>query len=275
MRRAEILRRARVQHDGPFFRQRPHPFHRQRLELRQRLERRGSEPVQRHVAAEILRPGRQVVRQQADELLGARGLQGIIGAPLPPDGRGALRAHLPPAERTRAVRREDLRLLRQAQHLLVQAAVQLGGKLLRRLRGGEIGAANVAHEQRVAGKHGARALRLREVRQHHAHALLRMSGRLQEVQAGVSETNRIAVFHRLVREFRPRALAQVDARAGTLSQFEVAGNEIRVQVRFDDVPDREARLRRRIDVNFNVSLRVDHRGFPFRGDEVRRVGQTP
>jgi hypothetical protein len=52
--------------------------------------------------------------------------------------------------------------------------------------------------------------------------------------------------------------SHVDAGAGSRSQFSVAGNEIGVQVSLEDVANGDAVLLRGLQVDFNVTLRIDY-----------------
>ena len=76
--------------------------------------------------------------------------------------------------------------------------------------------------------------RAAEVGQHDTDALDRVTGSLQEVEPAISELNGIAVFDRRVRERRAAAVAQIDARSGAFGQFVMAGDEVGVQMGFDD-----------------------------------------
>src|SRR5262249_34739431 len=68
--------------------------------------------------------------------------------------------------------------------------------------------------------------------------------------------------HRLGRILRPPARAEVDPRARALAQLEVARQEVGVEVREQDVPDRGAELGRLLDVDPDVAARVDDHGRP-------------
>src|SRR5260370_1376281 len=64
-----------------------------------------------------------------DKFLAGAGLQGVVEPALLPDGRGALRTHLPPAERARAVRRKDLRAIGELEQLVMEARATHRGTL--------------------------------------------------------------------------------------------------------------------------------------------------
>ena len=67
----------------------------------------------------------------------------------------------------------------------------------------------------------------------------------------------------------------VDARSSAPGKLMMAGDEVGVQMRFDNVLDLQAPLPGGVYVNVDVALRVDHGRDPFRGDQVGGVGQTP
>ena len=73
----------------------------------------------------------------------------------------------------------------------------------------------------------------------------------------------IAVLHCAMRKSSPRFLAKDNLGAGSGRQFLMAADEVRVQVRFDDVLDLEILRRRFFDVLVDVTLRIDDRGFAF------------
>ncbi len=102
-----------------------------------------------------------------------------------------------------------------------------------------------------------------------------MTGGPHEIETALAELNGVAVFDRRVRERRAGALSQIDARSGAPRKLMMAGDEVGVQVRFDNVLDLQAFLPGGVYVDVNVALRIDHGRDPFRGDQVGGVGQTP
>src|SRR5580658_9007639 len=70
------------------------------------------------------------------------------------------------------------------------------------------------------------------------------------------------------------ARADTDGRAAVLRQFEVAGDEVRVEVGFDDPANLEAKFRGAFDINRDIALRVDHGSLARVVHQVRRVGET-
>jgi hypothetical protein len=75
-------------------------------------------------------------------------------------------------------------------------------------------------------------------------------------------------------EFSARLCAEVDLRPSSLRELVVAGYEIRMQMCLDDVPDLDASLSGRCQVDVDVALRIDDRSDPFASDQVGSVGET-
>ena len=103
-----------------------------------------------------------------------------------------------------------------------------------------------------------------------------MTGRLQRLQPRVPEFHAVAIGERRERVFRARGRPEVNARAGSIAQLEVARDEVGVEVREKHVTNRQSLLGRRGQVLLDIALRIDDR----RGvrllvaDEIRRVRQT-
>ena len=90
-----------------------------------------------------------------------------------------------------------------------------------------------------------------------------MAGRFEESQPALAESDLVALADRHVGELRAGPRAQIYFGSGAGGQFAVAGNEIRMQVALDYVRDAEVVLARGFQVDFHVTLRVDHRGDTF------------
>src|SRR5687767_11601825 len=75
-------------------------------------------------------------------------------------------------------------------------------------------------------------------------------------------------------ERRARLFAEDDLRTGALGEFLVTAHKISVQVRFDHVLEFEFLGSGFGEILVNVTLRIDNRGFAFRADQIRSVGQT-
>ena len=167
-------------------------------------------------------------------------------------------------------KRQDLRLDR----VVEQRAELLGAPAERRA---QVGAADVADEERVAGQERVRALGVGlEVVDEDRDRLGRVAGRLERDEPDLAELDRVAVGERreLVLGLRPGA--EVDPRADAVAQLEVAGEEVGVEVREEDVLDPAAAALGVGDVLVDVALRVDdgRDAGCLVGDEVRRVGEA-
>jgi hypothetical protein len=111
---------------------------------------------------------------------------------------------------------EDFGVVWEFEELAVQALVEHRGEFLRSMVAGEIGAADVADEERVAGEDGARVRWLGEVGEDGADAFDGVPGSVEEVEPGIAELEGVAVLDWGVGEGRVRVLAEVDAGAGAL-----------------------------------------------------------
>ena len=104
-----------------------------------------------------------------------------------------------------------------------------------------------------------------------------MPGRFQNFEDNIiSETKRTAVLHRRKGVLGFSAGPQMNLRAHSVAQLQVAGDEIGMRVREEDMPDLEALLMRVIKILAHVSLRVDYCGGAgdFIGHQIRGVGQA-
>ena len=102
-----------------------------------------------------------------------------------------------------------------------------------------------------------------------------MAGSLQEIEAALAELDGVAVLDRACAgTSAPEPSPEIDARAGALGKFVMAGDEVGVQVRFDDVLDLQPLFAGGVEVDVDVALRVDHRRDAFRPDQVGSVRQT-
>ena len=105
----------------------------------------------------------------------------------------------------------------------------------------------------------------------------RVPGRLQDLQAHLAELEDVAVGQRRELVFRLRPRAQVNARPHPLAQLEVAGHEVGVEVRQDDVLDAEPLDGGVLQVLFHVASGIDHdgRARDLVADEIGRLRETP
>ena len=87
-----------------------------------------------------------------------------------------------------------------------------------------------------------------------------MAGGFQDFEAQSREVERIAVLHRHEGVFRLGAGAEMDSRAATVAQFQMAGDEVGVEVGEEDVADLEPEFLGVGQVLLDVALRVDDDG---------------
>ena len=77
-----------------------------------------------------------------------------------------------------------------------------------------------------------------------------------------------------VREGGMRRGAYVDGGAGAGGQLLVAGDKVGMQMGLEDVADLDVLLARRIEVNLDIALGIDHDRLALRGKHVGGMGQT-
>ena len=183
------------------------------------------------------------------------------------------------AQRPGAVRRVDGGGVGKRQQLVAQRVVQQAAEVVRRPpeRHAQIGTADVADEQRVAGQDGLRlggaAIGIVDDQRDR---LGRVTRRLERLQPHPAEIDDVAVVERRERVLRLRGRAQIDRRAGAIAQLEVAGNEVGVEVREEDVLDPQAMLGGEREVLIDVTLRVDdgRRARLLVADQIRGVREA-
>jgi hypothetical protein len=174
------------------------------------------------------------------------------------------------------VRGEHAGGVREREQLRAGGAVEGSGQVVGGPARGaeEVGAADVADEQRVAGEHAVRLL-LACV-DHDADRLRRVARRVPDLQLDVAEREAFAVVEPVDGELDLRGGAERDPRPGGGGQLEVAGEEVGVDVGLDHPLDHHALGGRVGEVLGDVALRVDdHRaaGAPV-AHQVGRLGET-
>ena len=147
-----------------------------------------------------------------------------------------------------------------------QRVVQRLSERARVIRAREIGAADGADEQRIAREHAhGMAWLFDEDRD----VLERVSRRVEQPEADVADSERVAVGGFPKRELQIRARSRDDGGAEA-RELARAGDEVRVSVRFDRERNRQALALRGARIHVDVAPGIDDRGFPcpIRGDEV-------
>ena len=260
---------------------REHLVERQGLErlLHRIAERCPLLAVQNRVVHEVVGCLRLVGRDDRLECLAAHRLEGVVELLLFADrGDGLFRQALA-THAARPVGRIHERGIGELHELVRDAVVEHVGEFVGRHADArqEIGPAHVADEERVAGEHGERlGAALGQVVDEDRDALRRVAGRLHDLELHVAKLDRVAVLHFLAGEFRLRPPSEVDRRPGLVTQLDVAGDEVGVEVREEDVLDRVSAGLGVGQVVVDVALRIDHRGRLrlLVGDHVRGVRQA-
>ena len=198
----------------------------------------------------------------------------VVGA-LEADRRGALQVDPgAAAERAAEVAGPDLDLVVQRQQPLVQRVEHLRGALARLDR--QVGAGDVADEERVAGEERPGRAAAARVAEQEAGVLGPVAGGVDRLDREVAERQLPAVGEGLVRVLRLGQLVDVDRRAGLPHQPPVAGDVVGVVVGLQDVADPHPVQARQPPVGLDVPLRVDDdRDAAFAvGDQVGRAAEV-
>src|SRR6267154_2091250 len=271
----ELHRRTRIEHNSAPRLQSKNLWRSHRNRRRDSVECARALAVHFDVVPEILGPRWKTISQQSDELFAAACLKRIIAHSLFANGGRAFSTHLSAAQRPGSMRGKNFRLIRKFQYLVMQAVVEHGGKILRSVIAGKIRTPDIPHKKRVPGEDRSWLCRLTQVGQYNADALGGVAGRGEKVEATSAELDRIAVFHRRVRKGRARAGPEIDARPSALRKLVMTGDEIGVQVGFNDVLDLQALLAGGLNIDIHVALWINDRCDAFRTDQIRSVSQTP
>ena len=235
--------------------------------------------VQDCVVDEVVWRFRLIGCHERLECLSAHRLEGVVELLLLADrGHGLFRQALA-THAARPVSRIDERGVGQLHELVRDAVVEHVGELVGRHADArqEVRPAHVADEERVAGEHGQRlGAALRQVVDENRNALRRVARCLDDLELHVAKLDHVAVLHLHALKLRLGSAAEMDRRAGFVPQFNVAGDEVGMEVREEDVLDRVPAGPGVGEVLIDVSLGVDHRGRLrlFVGDHVRRVRQA-
>ena len=175
------------------------------------------------------------------------------------DRRGHLHVHAgTAAQRAAEMAGPDLALAGQREQLLAQRAEDALRAL--GLVDGQVGARDVADEQRVAGQHRPRLRPARGVDQREGRVLGPVAGRVQGAHDDAPELELPAVVEGLVLVVGVGEPVDVDRGAGRVREAAVAGHVVGVVVGLEDVLDPHAHVAREREVLLDVELRVDDRG---------------
>ncbi len=124
----------------------------------------------------------------------------------------------------------------------------------------QVGAADVEVEQGVAGEQGEGLIALLAVAQQQRDVFRRVAGRVDDFQADLAEFQHLAIGSLAQLETVVRRAATDDLGAAAFGQRLGAGDEVGMDVGFDDVGDPQAFFAGQVEVDIDVAPRVDHRG---------------
>jgi hypothetical protein len=104
------------------------------------------------------------------------------------------------------------------------------------------------------------------IEDYEANAFGRVAGRFKDTNATVSEANLVSVAEGLMWELSSGEGSHANLCAGALRKLAMSGNEIGVEMRFENVLDRDVFFRGGVEVNLNITLRIDDDGFALGGE---------
>jgi hypothetical protein len=216
---------------------------------------------------------------QVDEGLLGHGLQGVVQPALLAHGGDGFLADGFAAERARAVGGVDEAGIWKGKQFRMEGVEEQAAEV----RGGppesdaKIGAADVTNEQSVSGEDRVGlSFILLQIVDEKRRGFGSVAGSFEGFEADTAEFDDGAVRERSEAVFGLGFGTEIDCGADTVAEFEVAGNEIGVEMGEEDVFDLEVVFRGEGQVAIDVALRVDDGGCAglFVADEVGGVRQT-
>ena len=97
----------------------------------------------------------------------------------------------------------------------------------------------------------------------------------QEPEAALAESDFVVSLYGPMRKRRARSCSQIDLRASAPRQLMMAGNEIRMQMGFDNMRNGNVALAGGSEIEIHITLRIDHRRRSVRADQIGCLRQTP
>jgi len=243
------------------------------------IERGALLAVEDGVVVEVVGGVGLVGGDDVDELLLGHGLEGVVGAALLAEGGDGFLAEGFAAERAGAVGGVDEAFVGEGEELGVEGieehVAELSGGPAE--GGAEIGSADIADEEGVAGEDGVRFVGIGvAVEDEDGDGFGRVAGGFEDLESDLAEVEAVAVA-----EWGERVLGfgggtEADSGADAVAELEMAGDEIGVQVGEEDVLDGEVVLGGEGEVLVDVALGIndDGGGGGFVADEIGRVGET-
>ena len=220
-----------------------------------------------------------VDRDEADEFLFRHGLEGVVEAALGADGGDDVRGDVFSAERAGAVGGIDEGVVGEGKELVVDGIVEVATEFVGGPAdgGAEVGAADVADKEGVAGEDGVGVDGVfPEIEDEDANGLDGVAGGFEDLEAQAGEFEGVAVFHGDEFVFGLGAGAEADVCAAAVAEFEMAGDEVGMKVGEEDVANLDAERCCIGEVLLDVALGIDDDGglAGLVGDEVGGVGEA-
>src|SRR5215467_3593919 len=138
----------------------------------------------------------------------------------------------------------------------------------------QIGTPHISDEERISGQNSPRKGRFLPVRDYQANAFWCMSGGLEHANGSPSKFQLITIGNRHVRKPGPSLRSHINLRAGARGKFLMTGNEVGMQVSFKDVAYRNTVLGGCLQIQVDISLRIDNYGLVIRRQHVRGMRKT-
>lgn len=216
-------------------------------------------------------PLRQLVADEAVAGQAAGGVRLALDAERGPFAVGDIAA----AGRARPMRGQYQRLIAEGKDLLVEAVVKLARMLAGLFRVGEIGAAGVAHEERIAREDGPDGVRRLVEGDGEAHAFRRVARHMERAEGdAAAEAEGVAVLQRLVGMGHDLVIAGGDFRARDGAQRRAAHLEILLAVRLQHVAQRQAIPSQNAEIAFDIAGGVDEGGGAAATQDVGEMGDA-
>ena len=112
------------------------------------------------------------------------------------------------------------------------------------------------------------------IEDYEANTLGRVAGCFEDANATVAEEDLVSVAKGLMRKLRSGRGSHTNLCAGALRKLAVSGNKISVKMRFEDVFDRDVLLRGSVEVDLDITLRIDDECLALGGEQVGSVREA-
>ncbi len=226
------------------------------------------------LCGKVLRSLRNAFEYGRDELPTTLVLQIRIADPLFAQRRYRLVAQVRSAQGTGTVSRQDHHFVGQLGQLLRPRIEHHGGQCGRgHPLAHQIRASHAADEQRVAGQHCQRFVRLQLVGHQPAHAVRRVPRRFEKLDDRLAESERVAFLQFDLLVACIRLLRNANRHSQLPGELNVSGNEVRMRMRQPDTDYLYLLLVGDLQVAEDVASRIDHQALITTDHHVGKVGQ--